>query len=212
MVEAKPGRTVNDGDEVIDFVFGLQGRTIALDYADRLWRGLAEHLAWLRDEPEAGVHPLAGVSAGDVELYLTRRARLALRLPASRSASVGTLVGRRLDLGGEVLVGAVSERRLSPARVLYASFVSMGEADEQRFLERCQSDLAAIGVGARQMVCGKARRSEGSEGEWRGFSLMIAGLDAPASLVVQRRGIGRERGRGCGVFVPHKSVAAVGEA
>ncbi|MBK6401819.1 MAG: type I-MYXAN CRISPR-associated protein Cas6/Cmx6 [Rhodocyclaceae bacterium] len=199
-------------DEVLDFVFGLQGRAIAIDYADRLWRALRESMSWLADEPGAGVHPLAGVSAGDFELYLTRRARLILRLPGWRAKAAAGLVGQRLDLGGEVGVSAMSERRLWPARVLYASFVSVGESDEGRFLERCQSDLAALGVGAAQLVCGKARRSVGREGEWRGFSLMIAGLDAPTSLRLQHRGIGGERGRGCGIFVPHKSVAAVGEA
>lgn len=211
MVEAKPGRTVSDSDEVIDFVFDLHGRTMALDYADRLWRELVERLAWLVDEPGAGVHPLAGVSAGDVELYLTRRARLALRLPASRAEAVDALAGHRLDLGGEVGIGAVRQRRLSPAGVLYSSFVSVGEMEERPFLERCRADFAALGIRATQLVCGRSRRSAGQDGEWRGFSLMIAGLGPEASLAIQRAGIGSGRGRGCGIFVPHKSVAAVGE-
>lgn len=122
-------------DEVLDFVFGLQGRAIAIDYADRLWRALRESMSWLADEPGAGVHPLAGVSAGDFELYLTRRARLILRLPGWRAKAAAGLVGQRLDLGGEVGVSAMSERRLWPARVLYASFVSVGESDEGRFLD-----------------------------------------------------------------------------
>lgn len=212
MVKAELEGLADEDREVVDFVFGLQGRAVAVDYADRLWRGLVGSLAWLADEPGAGVHPLAGVSAGGGELYLTRRARLMLRLPAIRAKAVAALVGQVLDLGGEVRVGAMRERRLAPAKVLYASFVSVGEAEEGRFLERCRSELTAIGAGTTQMVCGKARRSVGGEGEWRGFSLMVAGLDAPASLAVQCKGIGGERGRGCGIFVPHKSVAAVGEA
>lgn len=211
MVAAEPGRTVSDRDDVIDFVFDLHGRVIALDYADRLWRALAGHLAWLVDEPGAGVHPLAGVSAGDAELYLTRRARLTLRLSASRAAAVGTLAGQRLDLGGEVDVGAARQRRLLPAGVLYSPFVSVGEMEERPFLERCRADFAALGVRATQLVCGKRRQSTGQDGEWRGFSLMIAGLGPEASLAIQRTGIGSGRERGCGIFVPHKSVVAVGE-
>lgn len=203
---------MNGSDEVVDFVFGLQGRTIALDYADRLWRGLAGHLAWLGDEPGAGVHPLAGVSAGEVELYLTGRARLALRLAASRSATVEALVGHRLDLGGEVSIGAVRQKPLMPAGVLYSSFVSIGETEEPVFLEHCRDSLATLGVRTAQLVCGKPRRSVGKDGEWRGFSLMIAGLGPEDSLSIQRKGIGGGRGRGCGIFVPHKSVTAVGEA
>ena len=212
MVGAEPGRAVTEVDDVVDVVFGLDGRAVALDYADRLWRELVERLAWLGDEPGAGVHPLAGVSAGGLELYLTRRARLAVRLNGLRAGAVGALAGHRLDLGGEVRIGPASQRRLSPATVLYSSFVSVGETDESRFLAHCRDGLATLGVRAPQLVCGKARRSVGRDGEWRGFSLMIAGLGPEDSLAIQRTGIGGERGRGCGIFVPHKSIAAVGEA
>lgn len=211
MVEDRSGRTVSDEvGETVDVVFGLQGRAIALDYSDRLWRGLSESLPWLADEEVTGVHPLAGVSAGDTELYLTRRARLVLRLPRERGETAKALTGLRLDLGGAVEIGTATLRPLVSAKVLYSSFVTVGEADEQRFLAVCKEQLAAAGVGG-QLVCGKARQATGTESVWRGFSLMLHGLGAENSLQLQRVGLGGERKRGCGIFVPHKAIATVDE-
>jgi CRISPR-associated protein Cas6 len=199
---------VSGGDEVVDVVFALRGRAIVLDYADRLWRELRRHLDWLAGEAALGVHPLAGVSAGDTELYLTRRARLTLRLRRDRLSAVAALTGLGMDLGGEVAIGAASQRALTPAKVLYSSFVTVGEVDEQRFLAICRQRLAAAGI-AGQLVAGRARRAVGEDGEWRGFSLMLHGLTGENSLRLQREGLGDERVHGCGIFVPHKAVAAV---
>jgi CRISPR-associated protein Cas6 len=196
--------------DVVDLVFALQGGPVALDYADRLYRSLAACLPWLEGETAAGVHPLAGVSPGDHEIYLTRRARLALRLPASRLDQARALTGSRLDLGGPVDVGAASERPLSEITTLYSAFVSVGTADEAAFMVRCEELLAAERIAGR-LVCGKAHRGCGSDAQWHGFSLMVFGLSIEDSLRLQRQGIGGERKHGCGIFIPHKSVHAVGE-
>jgi hypothetical protein len=39
---------------------------------------------------------------------------------------------------------------------------------------------------------------------------MLSGLNAAQSLRVLRQGVGPHRLLGCGLFVPHKSAAAVG--
>lgn len=203
---------MNDvGIEVFDLVFGLQGRSIALDYVDRLWLELSGKLPWLADADVAGVHPLAGVSAGDTELYLTRRARLTLRLPLAACEGARGLVGATLDLGGKVeVVGAAAIRALQPSKVLHSRFVEVGEVDEQEFLASCVAQMEALGVSG-EMVVGRAQRATMGSGELRGFGLMLHGLRAEDSLRLQREGLGRERRRCCGIFVPHKAVAAVDE-
>ncbi|HZV54279.1 MAG TPA: type I-MYXAN CRISPR-associated protein Cas6/Cmx6 [Rhodocyclaceae bacterium] len=194
---------------IVDVGFGLDGRAVALDYADRLLQGLLAELPWLAGENRVGVHPLAGVSAGNTELYLTRRARLSLRLPSEYAEAVRRLSGRKLDLGGEVrIVGEPSEKPLAPAKVLYSSFVTVGEQDEERFLAACRQQLVELGIGG-QMICGKAKRGSGANELWHGFSLMLHDLPAEQSLRLQQEGIGSERKRGCGIFVPHKALAAV---
>lgn len=194
--------------ETVDLVFALRGKAVALDYADVLWRALAAQLPWLAEEALAGVHPLAGVSPGDHELYLTRRARLALRLPAARVDAAQALCGAQLDLRGTVEVGEASVRPLSPIKTLYSSFVTVGVNTEDEFLAACGEQLTAAGIAA-QLVCGKAHVGRGEGGDWRGFSLMLFGLSEEDSLRMQRSGLGGERKRGCGIFIPHKSVAAV---
>jgi CRISPR-associated protein Cas6 len=197
-------------EEVVDLEFALHGKAIAQEYADVLWRALQPRLPWLAEEAAVGVHPLSGVSCGDQELYLTQRAKLTLRLPAARVDAARTLTGARLDLGGEVEVGATSLRPLSKITTLYSSFVTVGAESEEEFLAICDTRLKEIGAPA-QLVCGKARTARGQVDAWHGFSLMLFGLSIDNSLRVQREGLGGERKRGCGIFIPHKSIAAVGE-
>jgi CRISPR-associated protein Cas6 len=212
VVENSAGRFVISGHtDVVDLVFGLRGSAIALDYADRLWRELSERLPWLIEDASIGIHPLAGVSRGDTETYLTRRARLSLRLPRELCSAAGALVGATLDLGGAVEVaGGPSQRPLQASAVLYSSFVVIGEIDEVKFLDACAAQIASMGVSG-ELIAGRARRALDGVGERHGYSLMIHGLKPEHSLHVQRTGLGNERRRGCGIFVPHKSLAAVVE-
>ena len=197
-------------EDIVDLVFPLHGEAVALDYADLLCRAIEARLPWLADEPAAGVHPLAGVSPGDRSLYLTRRAKLALRLPARRAESAKALQGARLDIGGVIEVGEASERPLSKITTLYSSFVTLGVEQEDEFMAACAAHFKAAGIPV-ELVCGKARVAHGQHGTWRGYSLMLFGLSMENSLRVQQEGLGGERKRGCGIFIPHKSVAPVSE-
>ena len=197
-------------DGVVDLAFALNGRAVADDYAELLWSGLRAALPWLADNAAAGVHPLSGISPGQGEHYLSRRSRLVLRLAKEDVERAQALSGMRLDLGSPVEVGAATVRALGPAQVLYSSFVELGTADEPLFLAECRSLLAAMAVEGK-MVAGKARSMTVAGRELQGYSLMLHGLGAAASLRLQHRGLGAGRKHCCGVFVPHKSIAAVGE-
>ena len=72
-----------------------------------------------------------------------------------------------------------------------------------------QAELDALHIGA-HTVCGKCQVRHSDAGVVVGFSLMLHGLSPADSLTVQRVGIGPHRALGCGLFVPHKSAAAVG--
>lgn len=199
--------------EFVDAVFSLRGEQIDPDYAARLLEQIRARLDWLDDEAGAGIHPLGGVSPTPGCLYLTQRARLTLRLPRHRIEAAGALSGLRLDLGGAVEIGAVkSVRSLEPAKVLYSKFVTFalpGVEDEAVFLAECGRRFEAMGIQPR-LLCGKPRRLATPAGELRGFSLLLDRVGAADSLRMQREGLGEERKRGCGLFVPHKSTNAVG--
>ena len=196
---------------MVDVVFSLEEGTLDDDHACALSLAVRRVLPWFDDEPEAGILPLSGLAKGNGVRFVGRRSRLILRLPIHRSAGAESLTGVRLDLGGTALkVGAGSVRMLFPARgVVYSHFVSVGAEGELEFLERCKSLLAERGLKP-QLITGKARELRTAEGVVRGFSLMLHGLGAPDSLAVQEAGLGAHRALGCGLFVPHKSVVAVG--
>ena len=196
---------------MVDVVFSLEEGTLGDDHAAALSLAIRRILPWFDEEAEAGILPLSGLAKGNGVRFVGRRSRLALRLPLHRVASADFLVGARLDLDGTALmVGTRSVRPLFPARgVVYSHFVSVEADDEIEFLERCKSLLAARGLKP-QLITGKARELRTAEGVVRGFSLMLHGLGAADSLAVQEAGLGAHRALGCGLFVPHKSVVAVG--
>jgi CRISPR-associated protein Cas6 len=150
------------------------------------------------------------VIAGSDPALLSQRARLALRVRASRAAALGALAGCELRIAGHVVrLGAPSTRALHPHATLYAHKVAAQGADEPAFMAAVQRELEALEIAGHR-VCGRHQRLTVSARELDAFSLMLHGLSADASLRLQQRGLGPHRLLGCGVFVPHKSAAAVG--
>lgn len=197
--------------DAVDLVFALRGRAIMADYAERLRDELLRCLPWLGDEAQVGVHPLGGLSDGEGERYLSGRSRLTLRVPRGRVEQAQALSGQRLDLGGAAEIGRATPRELMPTAVLYSSFVAYGPAEEAAFMAECRREIGDLAFRNAYLICGKARRSGGGATEVFGFSLMVHSLSAAESLRLQSSGLGIERQRGCGIFVAHKSITAVGD-
>lgn len=201
--------------EVVDLHFALRGRAIPQDYADALWGALQAFLPWLTQDEQAGVHPLYGLSHGGDESYLSRRSRLVLRLPRQRLAAAMRLVGAQLQLDEHrIEVGEASVKELAEMPVIYARFVTFAgpdpagvPIDEEAFSAVCQAQFAALGIRPK-FIFGKPQRALTATGLLSGFSLLLSGLDVAANLRLQEQGLGLERKRGCGIFVPHKSFAA----
>lgn len=198
--------------EMVDVVFELDSGTVANDHAEALASALRRALPWLDEEPRAGILPLSGLGRGDEFNYVGRRSRLVIRMPIHRSASVDVLCGSALDLDGAPLgLGRSSLRPLVPVtEVVHSQVVSFGTADEIEFLAACRAELAERGIGG-EPVTGRARRIKSASGEVHGFALMLHGLKRVESVAIQESGLGLHRLLGCGLFVPHKSIAAVGE-
>lgn len=203
--------------EVVDVRFPLGGRMIPLDYADALWNGLRPLLPSLEDDPRAGVHPIDGLSPGDGAWHVSRRSRLTLRIaPDQTDSARAALEGRTLDIGGyPIELGAATVRELAASSVLYARFVAVTPASpdgqpiaEEVFLAACRARLDQLGMHPK-LVCGLAQRARTGAGLLSGFSLMLSDLEPEDIRRLQREGLGVERKRGCGIFVPHKSGASL---
>ena len=59
-------------------------------------------------------------------------------------------------------------------------------------------------------LCGIGHEIHTLDGAVETRSLMIADLDKPTSIQLQEQGVGPLRHFGCGIFLPHKGIRAVG--
>ena len=199
---------------MVDAVFPLAGRSLPRDHRLALADALEAAAPWLRELPAAGLHPVNLVPGTGEPALLSQRARLLLRVPRTHVASLADLAGRELDVAGHrVRLGEPHLRELLPHNTLYAHFVAAGAAtgdeDEAAFLAAVNAELDALGAACRR-ICGRRQRIRGGERALVGFSLMLHGLAAADALRVLEAGVGGHRRLGAGVFVPHRSAAAVG--
>jgi CRISPR-associated protein Cas6 len=193
----------------IDLRFELHGERLPLDHGQALAEAVCEHLPWLADEPDAGIHAVRGAAMGGELLGISRRARLVLRLPLARLDDALALAGRTLRLGGETLsVGEGKAWPISASQTVYSRLVIVGPAEEQPFAAALGALLGTLGVAC-QVVLGKPRTLATRAGVRRGFSVLLHGMTPEQSLRLQEQGLGELRLHGCGIVVPYKSIAAV---
>ena len=200
--------------EVVDIAFALKGGMIPADHGWPLYRLLAQCLPWLEAVEAAGVHPIRGArsGSGSPELYVGGRGRLMLRLPRQHAEQSFALSGKRIDLGDGVDIGGSQLRTLFAHGTLYSHFVSMNKGDngdEVAFQQELGAELQRAGIRCK-VVLGKLRRAQGAGAQTLGFSVMLHELPQEQSLALQQTGLGAGRKLGCGIFVPHRSAAAVG--
>jgi CRISPR-associated protein Cas6 len=194
----------------VDVAFDLAAGEIPADHGYALFEELAMVLPWLRDTPDAGVHPVHGAPTGrNDNLMVNRRVKLVIRLPVNRLADVKALVGRQINPGaGELSIGDLKERQLTPFAYLYSHFVSMGTGDEAEFMQAVGDELEKMQVRC-GLIPGKKRKMSSPSGDVWGYSLMLHDVDPLQSLLIQEAGLGQRRNQGCGIFIPHKSIKEV---
>ena len=194
---------------VRDAQFDLSGHELPEDHGQILYESLVASLPWLGETEDAGIQPIHGAPTGRGTLVINRRAKLVLRLPIPRLADAASLCGKRIDLGyGAIDIGALKERPLMPFNYLYSPFVDLGTTDEAAFLEAARTQLDALGIQG-GLIPGKQRKMHTPDREIGGYSLMLHDVTLAHSITVQEKGIGQNRIRGCGIFVPHKSIKEV---
>ncbi|MEW5787584.1 MAG: type I-MYXAN CRISPR-associated protein Cas6/Cmx6 [Pseudomonadota bacterium] len=196
---------------VRDLLFDLEGRELPADHGHALFEELARHLPWLRETPEAGLHPVHGAPSGrNANLVINRRVKLVLRLPLARLADARVLEGKTIDPGaGPLVIGPAKEKPLTPFPTLYAHSVDMGSSDEAGFLQAARAELDEMGIPG-GLIPGRHWEMHTPNGVIGGYSLMLHDISLAQSITVQERGVGRHRGYGCGIFIPHKSIKEVG--
>lgn len=196
---------------LVDLAFPVQGGCLPRDHRGLLARALGARLPWLGVEPGTGFHALNLVGGGGATGLLSRHTRLTLRLARARApATAQDLAGTEIDLDGcRLRLDTPSVRELLAHRTLFAHFVAAPDDDENAFLRAIDTELQALGVAC-QAVCGLRQQVGGDDGPLSGFSLMLDGLSPAHASRILRCGLGPHRRLGCGIFIAHRSAAAVG--
>jgi len=212
---------VSTSDKVVDLSYKIDCKLIPSCHAWELSQALYDVLPWLKDEPEAGIHQIHGATSGngwqrppDGELiHLSKRTRMNLRVPVSRTEDASVLVGKTLDvMGYSINVGPMSSKQISPLSTIFSRYVVVPHGNsEDDFLRWVYSELAARDIQVRKLLCGIGHEFEANGETIETRSLMIADLDKQSSVALQEVGVGPHRHLGCGIFMPHKGIKAVGE-
>lgn len=205
-------------DDVIDLVFKIRGRRLDIDHAHALAEALQRHL---NEDACAriGVHGiwLAGSGNGwnrpeqiDAELPLSRRARLIIRVRRNDSEAVMQITDQTLQLGSQAVeIGTSSIRKLSSMSTMYARAIRCDRAQsEDDFLQEVAARLEAMGIHVSKMICGRSGAIRAADEIIFTRALLVADLKPEESVRLQQRGVGEGRLLGCGLFVPHRGIAA----
>lgn len=210
-------------DTIVDVVFNIDCRCLPIEHTHALSSALRAALPWLDAEQDAGIHMIHGAesgngwmrpdgSQGDALLYLSRRTKLELRVPKQRVAAASALSGSTLEVGGHPLkVLDAQVRLLSNITTLFSRYViADARLDEENFLRTSSAQLQALGVRCGKMLCGRSHEIDLPGERLFTRSLMLAELNVQGSILLQQKGLGRGRTLGCGLFLPHKDIKAVG--
>jgi len=215
--ESTPAEETVVPDTVVDAVFSISCRTLPVDHAYALSQAIQRALPWFANEAGAGLHIIHVAGSGNgwqrpadptALLHLSRRTKLALRIPKQRIAAANALIGQTLDVDGYALrVDEIALRPLSRITTLFSRYVLIITGDdEEDFLTAAAGQLGTLGIRPRKMLCGLTTPIATPAGTLQTRSLMIAGLSPVESVLLQQQGLGSERKLGCGLFLPHKDI------
>lgn len=188
----------------------LKGVAVPVDHAYLLARELARLLPWIENESALGIHAIHGAENGQGELILNHRTKLVVRCPAARLNDLLELEGQTIRIEQRPLsFGEGKIKSLSRYSPLYAHCVITGHADENDFSRDILELLLERGIDSR-FICGMRQNVFDGNEKVAGYSLLLHNLPVEHSLALQQQGLGLHRKLGCGIFIPHKSIVAVG--
>lgn len=193
-----------------DIQFDLKGDALPLDHAWLIYQGMLGIAPWMAEESSLGIHPIQGADTGNGEMILNRRTKLVVRTTTVRIGDLEQLSGQSFKVNQHTLtLGASKIKPLTQHTPLYAHTVCTGSEDESIFTRDILGYLDAMNINSR-FICGRPQKLFDGEKITTGYSLMLHGLPIEHAIRVQQQGLGLHRKLGCGIFIPHKSITAVG--
>jgi CRISPR-associated protein Cas6 len=208
--------------EVVDVLFKLQGKAVPVDHAWQLSTEILRLAPWFSEEKQSALHLIHVAESGNgwqrpeqggELLNLSKRTCLTLRIPANRLDDVKQLKGQSITLSGQkIILGPCKVKLLVKSAVLFSRYLKFKQChDEPLFLAYAESELKKLKIKVNKMLSGKVKSFSTPSGLVYTRSLMLAGLDNQQSIKIQQEGLGDDGDIGCGVFIAHKGIEAVGD-
>lgn len=203
--------------DVVDVIFLMQGKTLPNNTLSAIAQSLSEQIENWDELPNVGLHLKLGGEEGngwyrdddpDSVLYISRRTKLILRAGQDVLDDILGLTGIELDVQGHtVKLAHKQNKNLAKSPTLYSHHVISDFEDEMEFLAYAQQQLQNLDVKCKKILCGKSRELTLADRKVNTRSLMLNELNKEDSLLLQTQGFGNEQKRGCGVFIPYKSIS-----
>ena len=211
-------RSVVDHSEMVDLSFSVDCKELPYDHAYELSSELIKLIPEIKNDNRNAIQTLHGPMSGNgwvradgENIFLSKRAKLCLRVRKDHADKIRGIEGKKIKLfGNELSIGKSKIKSFLVVRDLFCRFVSCNEdLPEENFLEEVQTELRAYKVNINKALCGQSKRISFGEKSLYTRSLMIADLTKEEAVILQEEGVGKHRLFGCGIFLPHKSIDAV---
>ena len=210
-------------DDIVDVNFKIKCTHLPLDHAHQLSSAIMKELPWIENNEITGIHLIHGAESGNgwirptdpkELIYPSRRTLFTIRSPQEYVEDVKSLDGKSIEVcDTSIEFSKPSIRKLSKLTTIFARYVLANQIeDEDAFLQEMAQALAEKNIRPKKMMSGRATTLTFPDQVFSVRSLMIDGLEVTESVRIQQEGLGAGRKFGCGLFLPHKGIDAVGDA
>jgi len=201
----------------VSFKFSDDGTAIAADHAYDLFQAVLKKFPKIEKIDNLAIHSLYGAESGagwerpETEIYLSKRTRFSIRTPVEHAQDFYNLDGQTLVVGNyKMNLSKPTTKGLVSTDTLFCRTVVVdNNKNEEEFLKDVNSALAAMSINVKKMLCGKEHIVQTPSKILVGKTLLITDLEKQDSIKLQELGIGIGKLFGCGIFLPHKSIAPV---
>ena len=211
-------KSATNFSEMVDLSFSVDCKELPYDHAYELSSELIKLIPEIKNDKRNAIQTLHGPMSGNgwvradgENIFLSKRAKLCLRVRKDHVEKIKEIEGKKIKLfGNDLNIGKSKMKSFLVVRDLFCRFVSCDEdLPEDIFLEEVQTELRAYKVNINKALCGQSKRINFGDKTLYTRSLMIADLSKEEAITLQEEGVGKHRLFGCGIFLPHKSIDAV---
>ena len=204
-------------NNIVDVSFKVDCKKIAADHSYHLFEAVLKKFPQINDINNLAIHSVYGAESGagwerpETEIYLSKRTRFCIRTPIEYSKDFFALDKEVLKVGEyEMNLSKPNIKNLIITDTLFCRSVVIENCkSEEDFLKNIHSSLRSMGVNVKKMLCGKEHTIQIPNKTLIGKTLLITDLEKDDSIKIQQLGLGIGKLFGCGIFLPHKSIAPV---